>query len=583
MKPFPNIYYSESRKCIVKKITSKEPIEIRICEPIWIEKVYCNLDDNTITADILFLFLGEFKRLEVSREDYVNEKNVLKLQQFGFDVLHTNVKDVVCHLRNQEEDAEKIYTHSNLGIAIHNKSLIYKHHRIIGANIKSKYVGELKIKPRGSFEAWLAMYKEHISGFAPLELCCCISLSALIVSLLAVELGNESLLCHLSGNSTTGKSTALKLAISMFGYPGIKENGLFTTYNSTTNAMQKTLTGINGTPIAFDEISMINTKELNNLVYKLVSGAEKSRLNKSAELKKRSTWQTTILSTGEETIIQNSSNAGLLNRVLEFEGVKWTKNASHAEVVKECAEKNYGRIGTSFAELVLTKSHSQIKEIFATQKEKFHKYLNERQIHDNFVERRLKKYAAILTAGVIFEELIDAKLNFNEIFELLAEVEVKSIEKRNFDKTVSEFIYGQVLINIDKFDVSASSTVGPTDISAQKTYWGKITKKEGRLEIQFVPSIFEDIIKKGGYKSKNIVLNELAEAGMLDHESDRLYRKRLNNLNKQSKFYVLIIRDEGEDSTFDKINDLIDSSSDRKRRRIAREHKERMKNEKSKK
>ena len=71
------------------------------------------------------------------------------------------------------------------------------------------------------------MINNHILGNPELEFALSSGLSSILLGYIGEDLGLESNIIHLVGNSTTGKSTALKLAISSFGYPDIKKNGLY--------------------------------------------------------------------------------------------------------------------------------------------------------------------------------------------------------------------------------------------------------------------------------------------------------------------------------------------------------------------
>ena len=77
------------------------------------------------------------------------------------------------------------------------------------------------------------------------------------------------MIVHIPGNSSTGKTTALRLAISMFGSPKISNNSLFSTYNTTENAMSNRLGGTKGLTFAFDEISTSNINNFTKLIYTL--------------------------------------------------------------------------------------------------------------------------------------------------------------------------------------------------------------------------------------------------------------------------------------------------------------------------
>ncbi|MFL0167934.1 DUF927 domain-containing protein [Candidatus Clostridium helianthi] len=576
--PYPHIYPLEEKGIVVKRIKNQDgTFEVRVCDLIRIEEINEDIDENGISAKIVFDYLGEEKNLIIGREDYLNVQNIVKYQRHGLDVINNNVKDVVAHLRNEETRAYKKYHHSKLGFDTYKSKMVYKHYECIG--LKSIYNGNYSIKPKGSIEKWWEMFNKEVIGHPSLELICVIGLSSVILGFIGEDMGLDNIICHLTGNSTTGKSTAMKLAISMFGYPDVKKNGLFTSYNSTNNALIKSLAGIKGVPVAFDEISMSNKKELSNIVYKLANGVDKNRLNKNSELRSKETWLTTILSNGEEPIIQSSSNTGLFNRVFEFDNVAWTKDATNAENITRIILKNYGHIGIEFAEYVINQGRKQIIQLYKKNIKKLENEFGLNKIKDGFTDRRIKRHAIFLTTVSLFEEAFEITLSNYEIMRLLMEVEKSSIENRNFDKTSIDYICNFVSINIDKFNVFNKPAKSMEPRFAKSESWGNITISESKTEIEINPLILEETLQKGGFKSPRVVLRELRNSGYLDHEKEKLYRKRKNNLGKISKVYVLIIKNDDEDERFDSINKLLDTLTDARKIKLLKKEKDRMKRE----
>ena len=581
-KPYPYLSFSNDNRLILKEIKDRDTgkkMKVRVCDALWIDEIIENIDEKTILAKIDFLYIGQRKSIIAKREEYMNLQNILRFQREGLDVMHTNVKDVIAHLKNEEYQAPRTYQHSKLGFDLLESQTIFKHYKCLGSQFHSTYNGKYAIKPKGDRDQWFEMFRKEVQGHAPLELICIISLSALVLGYIGESIGLDNIICHLTGNSTTGKSTAMKLAISMFGYPDVKDNGLFTSYNSTANALIKALAGIKGVPLAFDEISMANNRDFSNLVYKLANGVDKSRLNKNSELRDKDTWLTTILSNGEESIIQSSSNAGLFNRVFEFNGISWTKNASNAENINKIILKNYGFIGCEFVEYIMQQGQQQVTKIYESSKRKLKGLFMTHHVNDSFIDRRINRHAIFLTTAILFQKAFGVKLQIKEILNLLIDVERESIEKRNFDKTTIDYLSNLISINIDKFNFFTKPKSLSDPIYAKKECWGNVTKSESGIEIEINPIIFEKFLSQAGYKSSDIVLKELRDSGYLDHEKGKLYRKRKNNLGKLSKVYVVKVRNEDEDERFNHINQLLDNVSDHQKRTLLLLEKERLRRE----
>lgn len=100
-------------------------------------------------------------------------------------------------------------------------------------------------------------------------------------------------------------------------------------------------------PVAYDEISKYQGKNLSATIYALSDSREKDRNNKDGNQKcvnEFDSWRTCIISTGEASLIAKcQNNTGLKVRVLEFCDV-FTKSAANADAIKKSVQTDYGHI-----------------------------------------------------------------------------------------------------------------------------------------------------------------------------------------------------------------------------------------------
>lgn len=501
----------------------------KIAEYIKIESIQQNIDNGSYKALIKYSsFLG-IKEITIPREEYLNKSNLIKYQSKGLDITHENVALLTQYFNEQERKAQIKNIHTKLGFSNYEGKTIYKLYKGIG--IDSKYQGVYDIKSVGDREVYINMLKEEVIGNAALEFIVIASLSAVLLGYVGEELGGDSIILHLVGNSTTGKSTALKLAISLFGYPDVKNNGLFNTYNGTNNALIKKLTGLKGVPCALDEISMSNTQNFTNFIYGLSNGTDKDRLNKDSELKERETWLTTILSNGERSLIGSSNkNAGVQIRVIEASNVTWTKDAENSEEINRVILQNYGHIGFEFAKYIMNIDKFELINKFKNVKQEIYNLLNEKLISDNMTMRRCNKFGIIIQVAYLFQDMMDIKLDIDGIKNMIVDIEKESIRNRNFKESAIDYIKQYVSKYKGKFDVSSTTSIENL---------GKIIQKEKYIEVQMNKISFEQMIKQGGYEDMNVVLRELKDAGYLNCEKDRYTRCRKNSLGYKEEFFVI--------------------------------------------
>ena len=520
-------YCSDGQNLFVK--SSAKSGNEKIGRHIWPKENQLNIDKNTEKILLEFRTVREMATELLDRHDCLYERNLMKLQNKGIDIVKSNAKYVVECIRECESSIIKRYIHSKLGFMDYEGKTIYKLHEAIGVN--STYVGTYYVKPQGSYDEYIKMIQNHVVGNVELEFALSSGVSSILLGYIGEDLGLDSNIIHLVGNSTTGKSTALKLAISCFGYPG-SNGGLYGTYNGTNNALIKKLGGLKGVPYALDEISMSDNNNFTRFVYSLANGADKERLNKDSEIMEKESWLTTILSNGEKSITRSSNNnAGLQVRVIEAENFTWTKSPEHAEAINHVILNNYGHLAIEFAQYLLDKNRNEVIRNYKQEKINLYDELRKRNVYDDMSMRRCSKFAIIIQTAFIIEELLDIELDIEGIVDMIVSIERESIKYRNFHKVVMDFIKQYVDRYRNKFDGKLKSN--------SQEILGKITDKEDYTELQMEQLSFELMIKEGGYEDRKIVLKELKKAGFLDCEKDRLTRSRKNSVGVNTEYIVI--------------------------------------------
>lgn len=509
----------------------------KIARAMEISEIQCNIDESTYKSKIVFESLDGESEVLVNREEYLNKNKLINLQSKGLDVTHNNINYLIEYFRECEDNAKIVNTHSQLGFREYKGREIYRLSKAIG--IESAYVGACDVSQKGSRDTYINMLKKEVIGKVELEFALISGMSSILLGYVGEELGLDSTIIHLVGNSTTGKSTALKLAISCFGYPDVKKNGLYGTYNGTNNALIKKLVGLKGVPYALDEISMSNTTNFTKFVYSLANGTDKDRLNKNSELREKESWLTTILSNGEKSLIRASNkNAGVQVRVIEIENLTWTKDAENAESINKVILNNYGHLGIEFAEYLLNQEKSYVCKQYEKVKEALYSKLDEKLMVDTMSVRRCNKFAIILQTALMIQDMLNIKFNLEGMVNMIIKIEQKSLSNRNFQTTAIDYIKHYVDKYRNKFECDTNNNA--FDVL------GKIKQKNDHIEVQMDKISFKEMIEAGGYEDENVVLRELKKGGFLNCEKDRFTRSRKNSLGCNAEFIVVKIPKEKE-------------------------------------
>lgn len=503
---------------------------VKISKYIEIKELIHDIENNTYQASIDYKSIDGILNISIDRCEYLNENKLMAYQKNGLDVIKSNVKFITEYLNESEEKAPCKKVHSKLGFMEYEGKTIYKLYKAIG--LDSTYTGNCKIEPKGSYSEYINMIRTHVIGNVELEFAIVSGLSATLLGYIGEALGLDSIIIHLVGNSTTGKSTALKLAISSFGCPQVTNNELYGTYNATENALIKKMGGLKGIPYALDEISMSESKNFTKFVYSLANGADKERLNKDSKLMEQESWLTTILSNGEKSITRSSNkNAGVQVRVIEAENFTWTKSSQHAEAINSVILNNYGHLAIEFAKYLLNQDKTELIKCYKKVKEELYDELYKRGVYDDMSMRRCNKFTIIIQTAFFLQELLDVDLDIEGMIEMIVKIEQESIKYRSLHKVVIDFIKEYIGRYRNKFDGKSKST--------SQEVLGKITEKEDYTEVQMEQLSFELMIKEGGYEDVKVVLRELKTAGFLDCDKDRTTRTRKNSLGVKTKYIVI--------------------------------------------
>lgn len=310
---------------------------------------------------------------------------------------------------------------------------------IIGADgcINSEYVGSLRINATGDKEVYLDMIRKYVVDRIPLESMIAMGTAATVLPYANMKWDANlyNTVNHIFADSTTGKTTATMLAISLGGYPEKTDgDSLFLTFNATFNSLFKKLNNNFGLPVAIDEASMIQTKDITPHIYALAEGSEKERLSRDgSSLQRKSNFSTIFITNGEGSLLTFcNENGGLSCRLLEFNNIQWTESAESANHIKTICLNNYGHISPMLAEELMKDTEDKWKEKMQSWMNKFSQ--DERCVGGMtaIIERVIKTLSLYMVSAEIFSEVTGIELHYNDIYEFFFEnVVLRIVDKNN--------------------------------------------------------------------------------------------------------------------------------------------------------
>lgn len=154
---------------------------------------------------------------------------------------------------------------------------------------------------KGSLEDWRVHVSSLCLGNSRLVFSVCVALAAPLLHLLGLESGGF----HFRGASSSGKTTLLKVAGSVWGGKGYVQR-----WRATANGLEAVAANHNDSLLCLDEISQIDGSAAGEIAYMLANGMGKARSDRYGGARKPASWNLLILSTGELSLADHMTEAG---------------------------------------------------------------------------------------------------------------------------------------------------------------------------------------------------------------------------------------------------------------------------------
>ena len=146
---------------------------------------------------------------------------------------------------------------------------------------------------KGTLHEW----RQQVSAPAGAHGLATLAISSAFAGPLLRPAAQESGGIHIFGNSSTGKTTLLKLAASVWG-----DGGLVHSWRATSNGLEGVADRTSDIVLILDELGQLDSREAATSLYMLAGGVGKIRMNRDATLKDIRSWRAFILSSGEMTV-----------------------------------------------------------------------------------------------------------------------------------------------------------------------------------------------------------------------------------------------------------------------------------------
>lgn len=295
-----------------------------------------------------------------NRELLKLDRGTSLLRDNGVVTAEPQYKEIIMYLSESIKLLQRLRAaqtaHLQYGWTSGDKAFIVGHRQYIApdAKIKRNFASSATsdtielFEPAGTFEAWRAgvdVYKdEHLKPQAIVFL-------AGFGSPLMKFTGQDGAVINLVSNeSGTGKSTAGKAAMSIWGNP----RQLLLNYNDTRNARVHRTGVMSNLPVVMDEMTNVTPEDVSNLLYSISSGRDRNRMQQHVNVERanKSLWNLLVLTNSNAAMMDK---VGMLKSTPDGEAARLLEFHVKEQYIPGAAEKfalldaNYGWAGDVYA------------------------------------------------------------------------------------------------------------------------------------------------------------------------------------------------------------------------------------------
>lgn len=348
----------------------------------------------------------------------------------------------------------------------------------------------------GSADAWYAAIGA-VALYPKIKLAIYAALAVPLLQLLDVR----NFTIEWAARTSTGKTTALRLAASVWGRPDESApQSAMRTWEATQVGIERMCGVISGLPLVLDDTSLASGI-VEKILYLIASGRGRSRGTWSG-LASNPAFRTIMLTTGEAPITSVTQKGGAHVRVLSLRGTPFgradAETAALVERLKTVLLHDYGHAGPAFVQALLRERHAwpKIQAEYSARRDKLAV-----RVKGPEADRLLGYVAAIDIAAVLAHRFLPIPWALRHpgdelLGELIPHVEDAAGATRALRDIMSlaqaseERFYGR------RPERGGGSALGRWDQDSPDQAWDHIA---------FYPPALKDMLKKRGYDPEAIL------------------------------------------------------------------------------
>jgi len=511
-------------------IDEKTGHPVCVCRtPILIVRRLTSAETGQEKIEVAFRRDGKWQSIITQRTTVFQAKSIPILAEYGVTATSENARMLVKFLSSLEAENIDILQRATCvsQLGWHGKQFIPGHNEDLVIDVDDSTRQWLEgYHEAGTLEDWITT----VAPFRKNPIFRFILAASFAAPLLRI-IGHRIFIVHNWGKTRSGKTAALKAALSAWGEP----DSLMASFFTTKVGIERLAGFFRDLPLGVDERQVnTHTDFSDNLMYMLALGTGKIRGAKQGGLQATQSWRTIVLTTGEEPLTHQGSYSGVHSRVLEVYGAPFD---NEIEAQKAHALGSYGAAGPAFIKEIIKMKGDELRDQHKWFLQFLTEHLNSNK--EEYLQTHISALSVICIADTLIEQLLfNPEASKDEArgasLDMAMEIAEKLIRASEADagERAWEFLQDWIKSNPKQF----------TD-DAREPRFGFYES----FKYYIFPTIMKDALEKQGFNYRSTLQN-FTEKGYLklpDKEGRYAKVKRIGDV--VSRFYELEIPENGDE------------------------------------
>jgi putative DNA primase/helicase len=227
-------------------------------------------------------------------------------------------------------------------------------------------------KPGGTWEGWLEAM-DTMRPFTPMWVALYASCAAPMLEIL----GSPSFIVDFNGETSSGKTTAMRVAASVWGRPADNMPTAMYSWDATKVFIERICGFLCHLPVILDETKRAkDTKVVRDVVYDFANGQGRGR-GAPDGTRQTASWRSVMLTSGESAATSFSQDGGTRARVLSITGkpmgVGMKVGGQAAELLAAQIAEHYGHLGRRLMHYLVSVAdqHEALREVWRDTRDQY--------------------------------------------------------------------------------------------------------------------------------------------------------------------------------------------------------------------